>query len=237
MKIFKFAGIRTLRKILSNLKFLVKPSKDGGYSQSEEDLKIVKWFPEKTGSYLDIGAGDPILGSNTYLFYRMGWRGILVEPLSLNVRMLKLFRPRDQVCNVVIGSFSNSTLWEFYPSQYSTTVEKVALDLINAKKIFYVGKFSRDVKRISDFDCRAKPEDPFFLTIDVEGAEIEVLKTIDWKKFLPRLICVEDWPGEANQNKDETNHFLTKLGYLRVDRSELSNIYIHTEYLKNINEV
>lgn len=53
-----------------------------GFSQTGEDLLIAKFFPESdTGFYLDVGSGNPVIGSNTYFFYRQGWRGILIDQI------------------------------------------------------------------------------------------------------------------------------------------------------------
>ena len=52
------------------------------YSQQAEDLSIQRYFGEEkmNGFFVDVGAFDPIKYSNTYLFYKKGWRGINIEP-------------------------------------------------------------------------------------------------------------------------------------------------------------
>src|SRR5215207_3271493 len=66
------------------------------YAQEGEDLVLRRLFEERTtGFFVDVGAHHPRRFSNTYLFYRAGWRGINVEP---NPDLTPLFareRPRD----------------------------------------------------------------------------------------------------------------------------------------------
>jgi hypothetical protein len=52
-----------------------------------EDRVLVKFLPEVLGSYIDVGAGAPVRGSNTYLFYERGWRGITIDPIKSLVKM------------------------------------------------------------------------------------------------------------------------------------------------------
>ena len=54
-------------------------TRDG--SQFDEDEILAGLLPEEFGVYVDIGAFDPVECSNTWQFYKRGWRGLLVEPL------------------------------------------------------------------------------------------------------------------------------------------------------------
>src|SRR5271166_2642026 len=76
------------------------------YSQSGEDVTakmIFDYLGIKQPSYLDIGAWLPQAGNNTYLFYTLGGRGVLVEPNVALISELKSVRPGDTVLNVGIG--------------------------------------------------------------------------------------------------------------------------------------
>ena len=55
------------------------------YSQHGGDILLFDLFSGMTGMYVDIGAGEPAKGSNTYSFYRSGWRGVCVDPILKNV--------------------------------------------------------------------------------------------------------------------------------------------------------
>src|SRR3954453_21218777 len=75
------------------------------FSQQGEDLiveSICGFLKIENPTYLDIGAADPIVSSNTYLFYRKGCRGVLVEPNPAFCRELRRVRPKDTVLNIGI---------------------------------------------------------------------------------------------------------------------------------------
>lgn len=102
-------------------------SKQKFFGQTEEDKLIIKYLPETKGLYLDIGAGQPVCGSNTYHFYRKGWQGICVDPIVSNGRMLRLLRNRDSIIQALVSTSKGTmNFWEFVPYEYSTTIPSVA---------------------------------------------------------------------------------------------------------------
>ena len=62
-----------------------------------------------------------------------------------------------------------------------------------------------------------------FMTIDVEGFELEVIKSSDWKLFRPRLLCIE---ALSLGKSDELNRFLSSVNYSKVASTKNSSIYI-----------
>lgn len=73
-------------------------------------ITAIKSFPE-VGSYLDIGANDPIRFSNTNLLYKKGWNGVNVEPNLTLFHKLEKFRPRDVNLNVAVGIGDKKTMF------------------------------------------------------------------------------------------------------------------------------
>ena len=76
------------------------------YADTGEDLIVASIFQHlsiERPTYLDIGAWDPIQGSNTYLFCRAGSHGVLVEPNPSLCEKLRRARPGDVVLNTGIG--------------------------------------------------------------------------------------------------------------------------------------
>ena len=121
------------------------------------------------GIYVDVGANQPTKISNTYLFYRHGCRGVLVEPNYDLIRLLRKFRPRD--ISVPVGCGERSGVLEFRHSNASV-----------------FGTFTKDViegERWSEY-LPVLPLDQilqpiphnwiFYLSIDVEGLDLEVLR-------------------------------------------------------------
>ncbi len=74
------------------------------YSQNYEDLIVEKFFGRKyRGKYLEIGAYHPTRLSNTYRFYKKGWRGMVVEPNPEIKNLFKKIRPEDKYINTGIS--------------------------------------------------------------------------------------------------------------------------------------
>ncbi len=197
------------------------------YSQCNEDKLMFKYLPEKTGTYIDVGAGQPVRGSNTYYFYKKGWKGHLFEPIQANMALIKIFRRRDRKYQNLVGSSKTKTkFFEFVPTEYSTMVKSVADQLIaEGKKL--KSTYEIDAIRLSETDIQLIPTEPSLLSIDVEGADLEVLNSIDWTKIRPRVVCIEE-VGETNSKLIKEK--LELEGYSLVEDSGISKIYLHKSY-------
>ena len=205
------------------------------YGQAAEDFLLQWWLPEKYGTYIDIGAGEPMRGSNTYAFYKRRWKGILVEPIGENCKLLKYLRPRDQVLKLLVGNQNSYVdFYEFDPYQCSTTVLTVAEELLS--KSVRLKSISRIlIMPMSDFAPDMDPLQPTLLSIDVEGADLEVLESNDWSKTRPRVVCVEELPDSMVDGVIEK--FLAKRNYKRVTYTGLSSIYVAQNYLEYLKEL
>ena len=194
------------------------------YSQFWEDRLIARNLSTEIGSYVDIGAGAPIWGSNTYLFYKKGWAGVTVDPVAFNMKMQKLFRPRDRRYESVVSS--SSEIVEFYqlsPWELSTLDSAIARERISNGSVL-IKKHS--IKPISlDRIYRENPiKRPAILSIDVEGAEFEVLKSNNWETNKPDIICIEELKNPLDTS--EVKEFLSLQDYELGAYNGVSSIYI-----------
>ena len=202
------------------------------FSQFGEDQILRAFLPESKGSYLDIGAGNFRHGNNTYFLYKKGWSGTAIEPIISFSRGYKLRRRRDRLIRACVSSqFEESRIfYEFHPWQLSTMSLDRCLDLgergIHPRRTYKV-----PIMTIKSLEQEINPLEPYLLTIDVEGAELEVLAGVDWKVFRPRVICLEDF-GNPISNMTPIKSEMIKLGYKLVSQALLSSIYVHTEYLR-----
>jgi len=76
------------------------------YSQFGEDavLRVLVNSGERPGFYVDVGAYHPKHLSNTYFFYKKGWRGINIDPNPRSIKLFNLLRPTDINLNVAIAN-------------------------------------------------------------------------------------------------------------------------------------
>ncbi len=197
------------------------------YSQCHEDELMLRYLPERNGTYIDVGAGQPVRGSNSYYFYKKGWVGHLFEPIQSNINLIKIFRRRDTKYRKLIGETNTkTTFYEFIPTEYSTTVKNVADNLVKEGKKLK-STYELESIRLSETDIALNPTQPTFMSIDVEGADLEVLNSIDWTKIKPRVVCIED-VGETKSVKIKEK--LESQGYYLVEDSGISKIYLHNSY-------
>lgn len=203
----------------------------GSYSQKGEDLIMDKFLKnKKRGFYVDIGAYDPKRFSNTYRFYQKGWLGINIEPDTLNYEKFLAERKRDINLNIGVGNSKKSLLfYKFVPDTLSTFSQKEAeeykkqgyklVDTIKVRIESLSGIFSKY--------CKNKKID--FISVDTEGYDLEVLKSNNWDKFRPTLICVESFEhhksGGEHTEYNYIEPFLSKVGYRKIFENGLNCIY------------
>lgn len=211
----------------------------GSYSQNGEDLIMYKFLKSKrNGFYVDIGAYDPNRFSNTKYFYDKGWSGINIEPENQRYKKLVSVRVRDINLNIGVGvKQGNVMFYRFLPDSLSTFSSKQAK--IYEKIGFKVESKSRMKIQRLDYIlqkyCKKKVID--FLSIDTEGFEMEVLKSNNWRKFKPRIICIESYTFNTKHSptfrtkqppsveRIEIKNFLTKYGYKKVYANSTNIIY------------
>ena len=202
------------------------------YSQSSEDAIISNYCTERSGRYVDVGAGRPISGSNSYFFYKKGWSGILIDPISRNHRLSQLLRPRDKFERVLVGQSGLVTFFETYPYEYSTTSQATYEALLADGLVELKRKSSLTVKPLSSFGLKTSEMEPSFLSIDAEGADLEVLQSNDWNACKPRVICIES-SQENDLNSDSIVNYLSERGYLLAEQTQLSKIFVSKKYLES----
>jgi len=200
------------------------------FSQSGEDRFIYEYLPESKGVYIDIGSGQPVRGSNTYFFYKLGWRGHLIDPLLFNSKLNRIFRSRDiRILGAIAEHELEREFYELYPYEYSTLVPERAQSYSKKSGVWINGIYKVNTFPLSALTLEMSPLDPTFMSIDVEGFDFEVLKSNDWRKILPRVICVEA-PNPVI-SPTEISVYLSNLGYEFVALIGISNVFVHKSYL------
>lgn len=161
------------------------------FSQEGEDGVLQRLFERKpVGFYVDVGSHHPQRFSNTYRFYLRGWTGINVDPLPGSKARFDALRRRD--INLEIGVAAQPgelTYYCFKEPALNTFDPKIAITrespLISADQV--------RVLRLSDvLDQHVKPGQKIdFLSVDVEGLDIQVLRSNDWRRYRPSYVLAE----------------------------------------------
>ncbi|CAM4096178.1 FkbM family methyltransferase [Gillisia limnaea] len=189
------------------------------YSQEGEDLILKRIFEgQKEGFYLDVGAHHPKRFSNTYEFYKMGWRGINIDAMPGSMDGFRKVRPDDINLEYAISnSKENLDFYVFNEPALNTfsRIEAEKNDGVKGYKI--VERIKLKTYLLSEILNQYLKEDDKidFLTIDVEGLDFQVLKSNNWNKFKPFIILVEilNMNSIGDIEKSDINIFLVSKGY------------------------
>lgn len=187
---------------------------------------------QRDGVFVDIGAHDGVRFSNTYFFEKsLGWTGLCIEPIPQVFTELK----KNRSCHLVrggIGAIEGTR--EFLRAYGPLRVEMLSgfLDMYDARHLARVHKEIEKygggyeiipvqvyhLNRLLE-ECGFSTID--FLSLDTEGGELEILKSIDFDRFLIRAMTVEN-----NYQEPDIENFLTENGYVKVANLEWDEVYI-----------
>jgi FkbM family methyltransferase len=188
--------------------------------EAEEKELVWKFFGRKrAGIFVEVGANDPVAGSQTWLLEQQGWRGVLVEPQSSHCEKLRQQRKNSQVFQVacsgpgMAGEMDLLLAEEDGSSTLRQQQDTHGTDFVGTERV--------QVTTLDKVLAAAGVDKIDFLSLDVEGHEIEVMRGFDFSKFSPGLILIEDGV------RDLTKHqFLKSRGYRLVKRTSINNWYV-----------
>lgn len=216
-------GKKTLECELLEITWLRKVL--GSYSQDGEDLVISRLLKRRNRNlfYVDIGAHHPEKFSNTKYFYDKGSRGINIEA---NPDLIKEFYvQRKEDINLNIGIASEETELPFYVLDDNKLVSTFKKDCAQESckdynttitKILQIKTYPL-VKILNEY-ANGKVID--FMTVDVEGFDMDVLKSNDWTKYRPRFVIAE------THHDTEIISFMQANGYKVVYKNYLNHIFM-----------
>ena len=194
------------------------------YSMDGEDLFMVEYFKKKNnGFYIDVGCYHPIHRNNTFLLYKNGWSGINIDIHQFSIDLFNYLRPDDVNLNCAVSN-TNGVTEMFYQkalSQLSTIDKQQAKIAFQGNiKSSKIESFTLDVI-LEKLKFNDKKID--LLDVDVEGADLKVLKGFDIEKFKPELICVEIHEKEIKNS--EIYKYLSNFNYEIVWSGVFSHIF------------
>jgi hypothetical protein len=196
------------------------------FSQFGEDLELLGVLGKSKGIFIDVGSGRPVSGSNTWMLYKLGWSGISIDPLKSNMFLHKLLRPRDRFIRAIIGPEArNIDFWETFPYEYSSTDKNLVSKLFATNKAQFVNCYlveSIPINRIFE-----NTKDVRLLCIDAEGMDFEILRNLDFDKYRPELICIED--HEYTQEKSQIKQLMIENNYRLEKNKHPSYIYCRND--------
>lgn len=185
--------------------------------EQENALKLA-FFEGLQGFFVEVGANDPVAGSQTWQLEQIGWSGVLVEPLPDLVEKLRSTR-RAQVFECACSSPANAGRnMPLYVSGPLSSLSPTLMDAGTRPET----SISVATRTLNDILAQASAPTPIdFLSIDVEGHEVDVLQGFDFDRWSPRLIMIEDHARSLSKHR-----LLVAHGYKLLQRTGLNNWYV-----------
>ncbi|MCK5474502.1 MAG: FkbM family methyltransferase [Candidatus Aenigmarchaeota archaeon] len=199
------------------------------YSQEGEDMILRRIFEySKPGFYVDVGAHHPKRFSNTYYFYKKGWSGINIDAMPNSMKSFNKLRPKDKNIESAISDERKKMTYYIFDEPAVNTLDPQMVDkgikdgykLIKKQKI--ITKTLKDIL----LDTIPKNKKINFMNIDVEGFDLQVIKSNDFNIFRPEYILVE-MHGTKVENIQNTEIYklLNKKNYAFFGKTILTLIF------------
>jgi FkbM family methyltransferase len=225
-----------IKKVLRRAKRIIHPPcppcpLPHAFSQEGEDLILGRVFEAKPeGFYVDVGAHHPTPYSNTYYFYLRGWRGINIDAMPGSMTAFKAGRPRDINLEIAVAEnpgkltyhiFNDPALNTFDPALAKERDGKDIYKIIETKEIEM-----RPLAQILSEHIPAQ-ETIDFMSVDVEGFDLPVVRSNDWERFSPKYVLAEDFSGETVEEalNSPIAAYLRSLGYLLFGKTAHTQIF------------
>lgn len=204
------------------------------WSQEGEDLILSRIFEnQKNGFYIEVGAHHPFRFSNTFLFYKKGWRGIAIDPLPGTKRLFTKHRPRDITIEMGVGTREELLYYYMFSEPALNSFDKQYAD-----EILALGRHK--LLEFKEMQCRplSKILDEFmpdncaidFMSVDAESRDLDVLTSNCWEKYRPRVIVAECLNVSLHHlETDPVAAYLKTVGYMPYAKAVHSVFYLRQD--------
>ena len=204
------------------------------YSQFGEDMVLSQIFiNKKKGCYVDVGCNRPIEGNNTFKLYLRGWNGINIDGNEKLISQYKKIRKRDINIHSLVSNSKEPKTFYISDDDRVSTVSNQFKEWIKTDRKYdsEIHVVPRTLTEILESNLGDNQID--FLNIDVEGHDLEVLKSLDINKYKPKIICIEDHLFNINEkHKSDIYLYLENHNYKLVAFMK-PNIFLQFEDVNN----
>jgi FkbM family methyltransferase len=190
-------GVREARRLRRDLYERCGSSRYSRPGLNEIDAKLERYLTRDAGVFVEVGAFDGYRFSNTYFLERFrGWRGVLIEPIPESCALCVRERPASQVFNyALVAPDGPPSLTLTYGGPLSAERGKPRTELEIGRGTAFGWEQRYDVtvptRSLSAVLDEASVDSIDFLSIDVEGAEVDVLRGLDIDRHAPEFLLIE----------------------------------------------
>ncbi len=183
-----------------------------------ESKQVWEFFNQREqGIFVDVGANHPTEQSLTWFLEVKGWSGILIEPNPEMAQLLRKHRPQSRLFQVAIGGPTQVGDVNFYLAGNQSALSP-SFDVTPA------GVIHVPLRTLDSVLTESGLAQIDFLSIDVEGMELDVLEGFNLAKYQPPLMLIED-----HLYHHKVYSYLRRNGYKLVRRTGYNNWYVPAE--------
>jgi FkbM family methyltransferase len=189
---------------------------------------------KKKGFFVDIGAFDPEISSNTFLFSSRGWKGINIDAYPGSMKKFQARRPQDINLEIGVGPKQENAIYykigdkHHQMNGFSSSFQNNLLDDFGIDPAT-IEKIPMEIKPLNEVLQTYLPKDQVidFISIDVEGFELQVLESNDWATYRPIVLMIENHkPLDDLQEHTNLMDFLKSNGYRFVFKTPNELIFL-----------
>ena len=194
------------------------------------DLIALKYLNIDKGFFVDVGCFHPSRLNNTFLMYQKGWRGINIDMNEISIKLFNLVRSEDININCAVSKKEEEISFYTKKELFMSASLKKSSDLKIIKKIQ-----SRQLNNIIN-STKYKSRQIDFLSVDCEGFDLEVIKTLNFDIYSPKLICIEIPNKNIEDLKEkETYQYIISKNYKMIFSNEMNSMFLKNDLFTNIN--
>jgi FkbM family methyltransferase len=189
------------------------------YAAGQQDMWVALAVKpgKRDGYYVDVGSADGVVHSNTYVFDRLGWKGVCIDPFPTNMqtRTCQMFtQPVFSVSGKKVAfraAGENGGIVDTMNRYKENNATKPLVEFVTATldEILEKAKAPRHID---------------YLSIDVEGAELDVLRGFSLDKYEVDALTIEH--NNEPQKRETMRQVLESKGYARVRSWVVDDWYV-----------
>ena len=207
------------------------------YSQSGEDIIIEYLFQLRKIDKpvcLDIGAYHPVVANNTYKFFLKGSKCVNIDANSAAIENFSTTRSTDINLNIGIGGEDGE--FDFYIMEDAALNTFSLEEKIGLEKMGHLFKQVKKIKMVpvnrvlkEYFDDIA----PDFISIDAEGVDFDIIKSFNFSRYAPKVICIESinyTPDGTGTKRIDLCRFIEQAGYFEYANTNINSIFVNKDW-------